>query len=368
MKTKVKNKVVTDTGITIFRYKIDELEKKLLVEHEAIKSEIAVPLGRDLGAMQPSKPEVDCEKDVYSGVISGAYSKMMMTAKKEMQSEIEMHHIVSDRAEAEEKLKELSTKLEKKRTDCRLKKRELEKCDNSLIKKDARYRFPTRFILGFLVLVDTLISGVSLQNMGYPLITSYVIGLAIGIGIFFLAENLPEIIQKGRTTIQKWLIAIVSFAFLFGIFYVLGIFRASGFNSNTDFGEGTRPIYFACLNMFFAIIATLVVYFKGLTREEKKILDQYKLTKEEVDGLEDEITGLKADISKIREDRASSQLARKQILIYAESIVELIQRLYEDSQKTFYSTNCVHRSDGRTPKFFEHDIPRLPSFKNTLKL
>lgn len=366
MKTTVNNSA-TNNSITIYRYKIDELESKLLEQHEVIKSEVAIPLGKDLGTMQPSKPEATCEKDVYSGIISGAYSKMIITAKKELQSEIENHHINSDKIEADAKLKELSTDLEKKETEFRLKKRELEKCDNSLLKKAKRYK-PTRLVLVFLVLVDTLISGTALQAMGYPLITSYVIGLAIGVGIFFLAENLPEIIQKGRTPMEKRLIAIGAFAFLFIVFYVLGIFRTTTFNSSTDFGTGIKPIYFACLNMFFSIIATLVVYFKGLTKAEKRILDSYYLIKEAVEILEKEIIVLKDSIIKVRQEQSSSELARKQILIYAESIEELIQRLYEESQKTFYSTNCIHRSDGKTPKFFEYDIPRLPPFKNSLSL
>ncbi|MDC9723428.1 MAG: hypothetical protein PSN34_11760 [Urechidicola sp.] len=366
MKTEANN-TVSNSNITIFRYKIEELEKRLLQEHEVIKSEIAIPLGKDLGAMQPSKPEMTCEKDVYTGVISGPYSKMMMTAKKELQAEIETHHIVSDKIEADKKLAEHSKELEKKETEYRLKKRELDKSNNSLIKKAQRYKL-TRFVLVFLILVDTLISGTALQGMGYPLITSYVIGLAIGIGIFLLAENLPEIIQKGSTAMGKILIAITAFIFLFGVFYILGIFRSTTFNSSTDFGTGIKPIYFACLNMFFSIIATLVVYFKGLSKEEKKILDEYRLTKELVDKLEAEIKVLKEAIVSIRQEQASSELARKQILIYGNNIEELIQSLYEESQKTFYSTNCIHRSDGKVPKFFEYDIPRLPSYKTSIKL
>lgn len=366
-KQNIKNKVSENNSITVFRYKMEDLEKKLLQEHETIKKEIAIPLAIDIGKMQPSKPEVNCENDVYSGVISGAYSKMMMATKNELQSDIENHHITSDKIEFDTKLKELSTELEKKETDCRLKKRELEKCDNSLLKKAERYKL-TRLVLVFLVLVDTLISGTALQAMGYPLITSYVIGLAIGIGIFFLAENLPEIIQKGRTPMEKKLIAIGAFTSLFGIFYVLGIFRTTTFSSSSDFGTGVSPVYFACLNMFFSIIATLVVYFKGLSKTEKRTLDRYKLTKEAVDILEVEIKELKSSIIKIRQEQSSSELARKQILMYSKSIQELIQGLYEESQKTFYATNCIHRSDGKTPKFFQDDIPQLPSFNNSLSL
>ena len=56
MKTKVKNNVTENNSITVFRYKMEDLEKKLNQEHEEIKNGIAIPLGKDLGNMQPSKP------------------------------------------------------------------------------------------------------------------------------------------------------------------------------------------------------------------------------------------------------------------------------------------------------------------------
>lgn len=220
----------------------------------------------------------------------------------------------------------------------------------------------------FLVLVDMLLSGTALQSMGYPLIVSYVIGLAIGIGIFFLAENLPEIIAKGQTSMQRRLITLTIFSGLFAIFYVLGIFRSTSFSGGEEFGEGIHPLYFASLNMFFAITASLVVYFNGLKKHEKKILDQYKLTKESLQQLESEIKALKEQIKKVRKTQAESELARRQIQIYAHDIQELIQRFFEESQKTFFSTNLIHRSDGKTPKFFEDDIPQLPSFYKGLDI
>lgn len=367
MKTKVKNNVSENNSITVFRYKMADLEQQLLKQHETIKNEIAIPLGKDLGNMQPSKPEANCEKDVYTGVINGAYSKMMMTAKKELQSEIESHHILADKEEADRKLQELETELEKKETDYRLKKRELEKCDNTLKKKAARYKW-TRLILFFLVLVDTLISGTALQAMGYPLITSYILGLAIGVGIFFVAEHLPEIISKGKTLWQKRLIALTVFGVLFVVFYVLGIFRTTTFRGNEVFGNGAGPFYFACLNLFFTAVATLVVYFAGLSRAEKKIWDKYRIAEDEANALKKEVGAIKERIAEVRKQQKESELARKQIQIYAHDIQELIQRLYEESQKTFYSTNCIHRSDGRTPKFFEYPIPMLPSFYKGLSI
>ena len=366
MKATVDNKQKSN-NITIFRYKIEDLEKKLTQEHEMIKSTIAIPLAQDLGAMKPSKPEATCEKDVYSGVIEGAYSKMMMTAKKELQSEIESFHIISEKQEADIKLNELSTELEKTETEHRLKKRELAACDDSLLKKADRYKW-TRLTLVFLVLVDTLLSGTALQAMGYPLIVSYVIGLAIGLGIFFLAENLGEIIAKGKTPAQKRMITVGAFIFLFIIFYILGIFRTTTFNSSNNFGTGVHPLYFACLNLFFSIIAFLVVEFRGLNSKEKKLLDRYNITKEAVEVLAKKIQELKNEIISVRQIQADAEVARRQIQIYAQDIQELIQRFFEDSQKTFYSTNCIHRSDGEVPKFFGDTIPTLPSFHKAIKL
>ena len=367
MKTKVKKNVSENSTITVFRYKMEDLEKKLNQEHNEIKNGIAVPLAKDLGNMQPSKPEADCEDDVYSGVIQGAYSKMMMTIKKELQSEIESHHIIADKAEADKKLQEAETELEKAETDYRLKKRELESCDKTIEKKAKRYKW-TRGVLFFLVLVDTLISGTALQAMGYPLITSYILGFAIGIGIFMVAEYLPEIISKGKTLWQKRLITIVVFTLLFIVFYVLGIFRTTTFSGNAVFGDGAGPLYFACLNLFFTAVATLVVFFADLTRAEKKIWDKYKTAEEEADTLKKLVDELKLKITDIRKVQKESELARKQIQIYAHDMQELVQRLYEESQKTFYSTNCIHRSDGKVPKFFKYDIPMLPSFYSGLTI
>lgn len=364
MKTSISPKQESN-DIIIYRYKIEDLEKRLTMEHETIKTEIAIPLAQDLGKMKPSKPEPSCEKDVYSGVIQGAYSKMMMTAKKELQSDIETFHMVSEKQEADLKLNELSIALEKKETEHRLKKRELEKCDDSLLKKAARYKW-TRVILGFLVLVDTLLSGTALQAMGYPLIVSYVIGFAIGLGIFFLAENLGEIIAKGKTPLQQRMITISAFTFLFIIFYILGIFRTTTFNNSNDFGTGVDPLYFACLNLFFSIIAFLVVEFRGLNNKEKKLLDRYYITKEALEALAKEIEALQEEIKSIRKIQAEAEIARKQIQLYAQDIQELIQCFFEDSQRTFYSTNCVHRSDGKVPKFFDNPISMLPSFQKSI--
>lgn len=363
MKKQIQN--AKNDNITIFRYKVENLEKEILQEHNRIKKEVAIPVAKEYAVMNPSKPEAECTQDVYTGVINGAYTKLGVIAKKELQSGIEEHHISADKEEADKKLSELEAELEVKETELRLKKGELKSCDKKIQKKAQDYKW-TRLILFFLLGIDTLISGSALQAAGFNLLTSYIIGLGIAVGIFFVAEHLPELIAKGKTTAQKRLIAVVAFLGLFVVFYILGTFRANSFRGGADFGNGTSALYFAGLNLFFSVVATLVVYFKGLSPQEKDRHEHFKITKKEADKLQAEVNQLKKKIDEVRKSKKESELARQQILIYAQDIQELIQRLYEDSMKTFISTNCIHRSDGRVPKFFADPLPVIPSFAYTL--
>jgi len=221
MKTKT-NKVTatSDSKVTIFRYQQKELEAVLLKEHTVIMEDVSINLAKDLAGLD--KPEADKKEDHYSDPIYSAYRKMGIHAKKELQVDIESHSILSDRDEAKQQLDVLEKELTVKENDLRLKNRELEKEDNTLLKKDKRYQ-KIKWFLVFIILVDTFLSAAALQAMQYSLITSYIVGTAIGIGIFLIAEHLPQIIDKGRGVMEKRIIALGSFSFLAILFYVLGI-------------------------------------------------------------------------------------------------------------------------------------------------
>jgi len=355
-----------DGKVTIYRYQHAELENALLEEHQVIMEEISINLAKDLAKLD--KPEAEKKEDHYSDPIYSAYRKMGITAKKELQIEIESHSIISDKIEADREIKDLGKELHEKQNELRLKNRELEKENNTLLKKETRYN-KIRWFLGGVILVDTFLSAAALQAMKYSLLVSYIVGLGIGFGIFLLSEHSPEIINKGRTLLEKRMIAIGSFLLLGVIFYMLGIFRTFGITGeDTANTEGIRPIYFVCLNMFFVITTTLVSYFNKLTKSERQKLDQWKLKKEATQELNKDINNIKSKIQSIRKKHTEAELARKQLLIYARDIQVLIQSYYEQSLKTFYSTNLIHRSDGKTPVCFSNEIPILPIFYNDLKL
>jgi len=110
-------------------------KRNLIQEHEIIKNDIAITLAKDLAEMKPSKPEAHCIKDVYSGIINAAYFRMMTTVTKEINSEIETHHLVADKLEADKKLQEAEIELEKVETAYRLKKESLKVVIKQLARK-----------------------------------------------------------------------------------------------------------------------------------------------------------------------------------------------------------------------------------------
>ena len=365
MKTKVTKRIPENT-ITIHRYQKEALENQLLKEHETTLKEVAIDLGKDLASL--NKPEPDKKEDHYSDPIYSAYRKMGITAKKELQVDIESHNIISDKEEADRELEDLASQLNEKENALRLKKRELEKEDNTLLKKDKRYKL-LRWFFSLYHFSRPVFKRQS--TPGNAIFFAYLLcgGTGIGIGIFLISEFLPEIIKKGRTPLFRFLIGLGCFSILAILFYVLGVFRTLGLNASTFSNqEGLRPIYFVCLNLFFVMVSTLVVWFNKLTKEERRQLDSWKQKKEEVDTLTREVTTLKSEMHTIRVQNAEAELSRKQLLLYAKDIQELIQSYYEQSIKTFYSTNLIHRSDGKTPICFSNPIPKLPIFYTNLKL
>jgi hypothetical protein len=352
--------------ITVFRHRRKDMEEMLYKAHDGIMKDTVIPYAKDLA--ERNKPELESKSEqAYCGILSGAYGKLMMLPKTELQTDIETLHIVSDKEEAQRQLNVLHPELEAKQNKLRLKRREFEEKDSAHLKKHQRYQ-RKRFWLIFMILIDMLLSSSALQALGYPLLTSYIIGLGIGVGIFFIAEYLPNIIRKGRTRLQRRAIAITSFLGLATIFYVLGIFRSVSLDGTGYVGRDAWPFYFMCLNLFFVVVATAVSYFAKLSREERALLDQWQIAKNTAETLQQEVAELEDRITAITKEEKRSELARKQLLIYAQDIQQLIQQLFEEAFKTFMATNLNHRSDGKMPLFFEHDIPKLPVFFKDFKL
>lgn len=361
-----KSKKSVDNTIQVFRQQEKEVEKLLYKAHDDIMKNTVLSTAKDLAAI--NKPEPDCNNEqAYCGILSGAYGKLMMIPRTELQTEIEYLHIEKEKEETVEKMKILEEQYEEKKNKLRLKTRAVEEQDNTLLKKENRAKL-TDVLLALMILVDMLLSSAALQALGYSLIASYGIGLGIGVGIFFISKYIPTLIRKGKTISQQRFIAIAIFLGLATVFYVLGVFRSTTLDASSVISEDLWPFYFMCLNLFFVLVATIANAFTALTSMERQLIDTWRIVKQEKEELEKQTQELQDKIQDLREEQNRNELSRKQLMMYAKDIQLLIQQLYEEAYKTFMSTNLIHRSDGKVPLFYSHPIPKLPSFYKDLEL
>jgi len=367
MKTKKEQGQSGGDNLIVFRTQRKDVEQNLRLQHQTILETITIPTAVDLAGI--NKPEGDCnDPEIYSGVITSQYKTMMLEPKTELLAEIEELHIDLDAQEAKQQEKELQKELQEAENEHRLKERDLKKQDNSLLKKEKRFKGIRPFLF-FIVLVDMFLSSISLESMGYNKIVAYCIGLGIAGAIYFLAENIGNIISFGKNTMQKRVIGVGLFLGLALFFYVLGIFRSLRFSGVDDtLAQGSRPVYFMFLNLFFVLVTCAVCYVMKLSKKEREKLDKWKILKEEVSRLAEKVTALKTSIKAIRDKQKVNELSRKQILLYAQDLQRLVQQLYEESFNAFKSQNMIHRSDKAVPKYFSRPAPKLPVFYNDFKL
>lgn len=363
---KNKKKEVDNNIIKVFRQEQKKLEGLIYKAHDDVMKNIALPTAKDLAAL--NKPEADCDSEqAYCGILSGAYGKLMMIPRTELQTQIETLHIEKEKEESEQKIEVLQEQHDEKKNKLRIKTREVEDLDNRILKKESRAK-RTDWLLGGMILIDMLLSSTALQALNYSLVSSYIIGLGIGLGIFFISKYIPTIIRKGRTILQQRIIAASLFVGLCTIFYVLGIFRSATLDTSSVVSQSNWPFYFMCLNMFFVLVATAANAFTALTVQERQQLDNWRIAKEEKEVLEKEVHELQEKIQQLRKEQHHNELARRQLLMYAEDIQLLIQQLYEEAYKTFMSANLIHRTDAQVPAFFTHPIPKLPLFYRELPI
>ncbi len=361
------NKNSNDDTI-FFRLKNQKLEDSLKRNHQFSKEQIAIPLGRTLAQMSPCMPEPECEDFSSILEIETRYRSQMREAEVELQTNIQPEYIKSENGLADDEISDLSSQKQKLDNNHRIAQAEVDRCNKAFQRKAKRYNWRIRPLLIITMMLDMLLSGSALESAGLAKGMAYGVGLILGIGIFFLAERLPQIIDKGRTTLEKKIIAISIFSICFIIFYFLGELRVLGFSSGTFAGShGISPIYFASMNMFMMLIVVIISYFTKPNKEEQVVIDTYKTRKKDVTKLDSKIKNTGDTIKNLKITKARQELTRTQITHYADYIRNLIQGYFEESVRSFQTTNRMYRMDGKTPAFFKYDVPQLPKIKVDIK-
>ncbi len=241
----------------------------------------------------------------------------------------------------------------------RLKRREKQKQEekgNVPVKKMKRWKKLRVFNL-FVILLDIALSSQAFQQMGYNFVVSSAIGLGLGLCIYLLSENLPEIIARGRTSMQRWMIGVGVFTGLIIVFYTLGIFRVQGLTASD--GIGASPWSFCILNLFFFSIASTVVLINKPTKAEKIKLDVWNTLLEELKEQEAKKAKIEGDVERAQEIFNEKQDAFEKVWLYAEDLEALVVNYYEDAIQAYITTNVQFRSDSVIPDGFSENPPRL---------
>jgi hypothetical protein len=300
---------------------------------------------------------------MFLGELKYGYQTLIHKVKTVLQSEVHQRELAQEDKIHSDKIKEYDKEISETINEIRIKKNEFSKADNSLIKKQKRWKL-YRIVVFVIVFCDIAISSSAIQQMNYSLITSIFLGATIGTCILLISEHLRRIIDLGKTPKQKKIIAIIIFSFLFLVFYILGYFRSLGIDSDSI---SASPIYFAVIQMFFLITASLTAYINKPTQAEYKIIDVYQTIEEELVTLEKSKTNLQKEKQAELVQKKEIEETKRRLIQYHTDLELQINSKWKQAYQEYCSINMFSRSDNQIPTFFNQEAKDLTFYFHTKK-
>ncbi len=333
-----------------------ELETKINTLGIEGKQE-AIELAKDNASL--NVPKIDSQPNIFVGAITVFFAKGIGYIRTALSPSLSQFNEIEAKKEVDAEIGLIHKERDEIVHQLRLKKREQQKREESgqvPIKKESRWK-KIRVFNFFVILLDIAISSSAFQKMGYDLLPSLGIGLGVGIAIYLLSENLPEIINRGKTKTQRVIIGVLTYLGLTIVFYVLGIFRSKGLEENGDFESS--PLYFCCLNLFFFSVTAIVALLYKPTLADRKQLDLWHTLLDEIAELERRKKECETKEINLLAAYHKKREAYEKIYSYACGLEALVSQLYRDAIQSYISTNIQYRSDSVVPDFFNHPISPL---------
>lgn len=340
----------------VTRFSNPELEKDLAVLAEEGKT-YSVELAKDNASQ--NLPTQKSPMKPFFGSIKSFFAPGIGKIRSVLKSALGKAALDAAKAELESKKNIAAKEMVEVDNQIRLKRREKQKQEekgNAPVKKMQRWKKLRIFNL-FVILLDVALSSQAFQQMGYNFAVSSAIGLGLGLSIYLLSENLPEIIARGKTPQQRWIIGGLIYAGLIIVFYTLGVFRVQGLDATK--GIGASPWSFCILNVFFYTVASTVALLNKPNRAEKKQLDAWNALLEELREQEVKKARIEGDIEKAQTIYNEKQDAFEKVWFYAEDLEALVVNYFEDAIQAYITTNVQFRSDGIIPDGFSENPPAL---------
>lgn len=333
-----------------------ELETKINTLGIEGKQE-AIELAKDNASL--NLPLVDSQPNIFVGAITVFFGKGIGYIRTSLSSSLSKFNEIEAKKEVETQIKSIQKESDDLVHKLRLKEREKQKREDTglvPLKKESRWQ-KLRIFNFFVILLDIAISSSAFQKMGYNLLPSLAIGLGVGIAIYLLSENFPEIINRGKTKTQRVIIGVLTYLGLTIVFYVLGVFRSKGLDSGEDIVSS--PWYFCCLNLFFYSVTSIVALLNKPTLADRKQLDLWHTLLDEIAELERRKKECETKEQNVLLAYHKKREEYDKIYSYACSLEALVSQLYRDAIQSYISTNIQYRSDSVVPDFFNHPISPL---------
>ncbi len=354
-------KTLKNSSVQVYKYTNEKFDQYLELENSRIINEVIIPQARELGETNKPSPEVINGRP-YIGKISSEYQDLIMVSKKANQAEIEyLNKTESDKLSIKKEA-ELLNEIEENNNRIRIKKGEIARFDQALIEKDKKWD-KIKWLLYLGGGADIIICCSIFEIMGLGYFSSLGLALIIGVCLLLCSEFAPKYIRKGRTRMQRLLIAACISLGVIGLFYTLAVFRIIQLSENISlFREGLSPIIFVAINFFVFAVITAVCYIMKPTEEEQKILNEINLKQKELKGFEQKGNELKKEKENVESQNLANKIISAQLLLYAQNCELRILSLYRAAYETFISTNLIYRRDHLIPIFFNDGPPPIQTF------
>ena len=340
----------------IIRYGIaDQKFESYIIERSTILKQTAIDAGIDQSAL--NLPSPDCTQDrsrPFIGLITQGFQLLLDENQKNFELDGQAEKVVRIKKDAKTELDALTKRKEEVETDIRIVSKETAKKETQALVQSLRKKEQVikrwRPLIFLIVACDALVSSTLLQRLNYPLWIALLTGTAISSALLALTHIVPGWIHKATTRQQKITIALLT---SLGVCIVFGIFA-----SFREQATGNKYA-FIIINYFTFFCASLIVYSKALTPDEKEQLGKHGIIQDKLDGLIKEKESIEKRESEIASSITKAEEEYVALSSYAEHLEKTIESQYQICYQHYCEQNIFHRSDKQVPRFFDDPAPSL---------
>ena len=336
------------------RYKDEAFEKWLTSSLESLKEKVKITSSTSYATR--NLPELlGDHMSTYWEEFHFAFQTLINEVNTKLQFKTTVNETLQSNQQAQKDANEHNNDLAKEQ------KKEAELIEKAKSNKPAnRY---IRWIIGICVAAICLFEGILaipvFEKWGLNLAESIVLSLLFAGVLAIFAHLVPRIIRFGKTIWQRRLIALGLFIFSIILFKYMADERVEYINRSTHCVDCTpiSPYPFVIASTLLLVVAVAISYFYTPSAEELMKMKEYKETTKDLKDTQDKINGIKNKAKTNESNQAEFVNSSGSILVFGDSLEQMIINHAYQCYSLFKTTNLVHRTDGSKPSCFLDEYP-----------